>query len=300
MSIFDRVLVPRHKRSTFDLSHEKKLSMKMGYLYPTFLEEVLPGDRFNVNSTIMMRLAPMLAPVMHRVNVYTHYFYVPNRIIWANFEKFMTGGERGTDEIAWSALPIDDANKGRVALGSLADYLGVPHTVSGNTVNGQHWINRLPFMAYQTIYNEYYRDQNLIDPVDLTDSNAVTTLRKRAWEKDYFTSALPFAQKGEPVSVPSKQVGITELERQNGGDFTLPGEQLEWSQHDGNQKTAQISTPNNGGINIKSNIQIDINDLRTATRLQRWLERNARAGSRYVEHVLAHWGVRSARSPGGI
>ena len=125
--IFDRIKLTKPKSSVFDLSHEKKLSLNMGDLVPVFLQETLPGDRFKVNMEHLIRFQPLLAPIMHRVNVYTHFFFVPNRLVWNDWEKFITGGSDGEQ------LPVFPRYKGEhvdivsvFKKGSLSDYLGIP------------------------------------------------------------------------------------------------------------------------------------------------------------------------------
>ena len=127
-TIFDSIAVRSLPESVFDMSHDVKLSCNMGELIPIFLEEVIPGDTFQVQSEIMIRLAPMLAPVMHRVQVYTHYFYVPNRLVWDNWHDHITGGEDGTANPLHPYISIGQSiiDSGFIAKGSLADYLGVP------------------------------------------------------------------------------------------------------------------------------------------------------------------------------
>ena len=190
--------------------------MSMGDLVPIFCEEVLPGDKFRVNTEVLMRLQPMIAPVMHRMNAYVHYFFVPNRLIWNDWEKFITGGRLGQDSPIFPVIngSADDAKKTNLmGIGSLADFLDIPVQMLGNSSSDMLPISQLPFRAYQRIYNEYYHDQNLepeivipldsgyLDWGDLINYDLLK-LRKRAWEKDYFTSALPFAQRGDEVLLP--------------------------------------------------------------------------------------------------
>ena len=202
MSIFNSINVNKPKSNTFNLSHDRKMSMVMGTLTPTLCMDVLPGDKISLNSTQMLRFAPLMAPVMHRIDVYQHFFFVPNRLVWDNWEDFITGGEDGMNN---SVFPTIQVNSTYSQPGTLADYLGIPTTA--NPID----VSALPFASYNKIYNEYYRDQNLIEKIDdkLNDgSNAVGsnfsnyTLRKRAWQHDYFTSALPWTQKGEEATIP--------------------------------------------------------------------------------------------------
>ncbi len=125
MSQFQQVQVRKPTKSKFNLSHEKKLSCNMSELIPIYLQEVLPGDKFRVSSEILMRLAPMVAPVMHRVNVYTHYFFVPNRIVWDEWEDFITGGEDGSLAPVAPFLQISSGTRTNYLEGMLSDYLGI-------------------------------------------------------------------------------------------------------------------------------------------------------------------------------
>lgn len=281
--IFEKVGLNRPKRSAFDLSHERKMSFNMGELVPCYVQEVIPGDEFKVNTETMIRLAPLVSPLMHRVNVYVHYFFVPNRIIWSAWEDFITGGREGTTTPTMPQIALSGLT--RFVEGSLADYLGFP-TYSGTPTVGTN-VSLLPFRAYQQIYNDYYIDANLSDPIDYTDNNEATTLRSRSWEKDYFTSCLPNAQRGVASSVPASVDYSVTATTTAGVSGSLEA--------DGSDNIII----NDGGLNPSTGIEnidgvdIDINDLRTSSALQRWMEKSMRGGPRYIEQILSMFGVKS-------
>ncbi|AXL14925.1 major capsid protein [Microviridae sp.] len=309
MKIFNQINIKKPKANKFDLSHEKKLSMNMGDLVPIYLEEVVPGDKFKLSSEIFIRLAPMLAPVMHRINVYTHYFFVPNRIIWDNWKEFITGGEDGTVTHDFPRLHVNDANKASYTQGKLPDYMGIPVVKTTDTLVNGNYISALPFRAYQEIYNEYYRDQNVTPKVAYDKGNdsfgntlQLTQMRKRAWEKDYFTSALPWAQRGGDVTLPTtftpQYNDVSIIKNQDGSSITGNGS-VNYSDSGSPATIGGIAGPT-GNARIENlsseqqGVSVTINELRTATRLQEWLEKNARGGSRYIEQILSHFGVRSS------
>jgi len=300
MSLFSQVRTKRPGYSAFNLSHERKQSMTMGTLSPFYLQEVLPGDRLRVNSETFLRMAPTLAPIMHRVNVTVHYFYAPNRILWDGWKDFITGGEDGTNNATVPVCTIAQADETLIAKKTLYDYMGLPVPTAPMDPTATISVNALPFRAYAKIFNEYYRDQNLQDKIEVTGDDLVTgsekydimTIRNRNWEKDYFTSCLPFAQKGQPVSAP---IGFaydpTPIGSDGLGNPLDPGDTLTIGS-DG----AAITSPS-GSAFVLENIDpestgIDVNELRQAVRLQEWLETNARAGSRYVESIQAHFNER--------
>lgn len=284
--LFGLVQGPKIKRTAFDLSHERKLSARMGALIPVLCQEVVPGDTFDINSEMMIRFAPLTAPLMHRINAYIHYFFVPNRIIWSDWEQFITGQKV-------TSFPSTHMQGNTILEGKLADHLGIP---IGTYSNASDSINTLPFRAYYQIWNDYYRDENLQTAIDVEDIESDANMLQadclsRAWEKDYFTSALPWTQKGTPVAV-SAQIELKSpatLEKTTGGTPTDTDTLMSYN-------TGELTDSSFNALEIDAieSIDIDINELRAAHRLQRWLERNARAGTRYIEHLMAHWGIKSS------
>lgn len=300
-NLLNSVKLTRPTRSMFDLTHDVKLSCNMGQLVPICCEEVIPGDFWKIGCESMVRLAPMLAPMMHRVDVTMHYFFVPNRLVWSNWEKFINNNPGGAVP-AFPTINVSDA-LGNWVKGGLLDFLGIPDPAMGGAA--VEAINAIPLAAIQCIYDQYYRDQNLITPIpyqlidgDNSANSALLVLRNRAWEHDYFTSALPFAQKGPAVEVPIGGFEDLPVVRQDAtagnsnwnllnpvGEQALVGNQ---ASPDFVQDTLYV--PTSGLIAA----QATINDLRVAYRLQEWFEKAARAGSRYTEVIWGHFGVKSA------
>lgn len=307
MNMFKSVAVSKPKLNKFDLSHDRKMSLNMGKLVPIVLQEILPGDSFKMRSEIMLRFAPMLAPVMHMVNVYTHYFFVPNRLVWQEWEEFITGGSDGTQNPIHPYLTCNDTNKVSFAKGSLADYFGFPVVDPADTITNPINISALPFRAYRMIYDEYYRDQSLQAPGQYskgsgdanTDLPYVEDVLNRCWEKDYFTSCLPWAQRGDEVLIPLEgevtYKDASEIKYTIGGGPAISENLLasptgHLSDNIGND-TTQMRIENIDGV---SNAVVTINDLRTSVKIQEWLEKNARGGARYIEQILSHFGVVSS------
>jgi len=321
--LFQQIVGNKPKRNAFDLSHERKFSMDMGELVPILCEEVIPGDTFQLNTEVLIRFAPMLAPVMHRINVYTHFFFVPNRLIWDEWEDFITGGKDGDSTPTIPYTNKTYGTKAMTGIGTLADYLGVASATTPVSSGDKAYIT-LPFRAYQTIYNEYYRDQNLEEPVEVLKGsgaehytpyiNGLVQLRTRAWEKDYFTSALPWTQRGGEVSLPISGTADVHLKNPPYGGAVLRNQAGAWLQTDdplrvesfaGTSESNMVTTNDNLNpivIDPNGSLETDlstvsattIEELRKATKLQQWLERNARGGARYIEQILVHFGVRSS------
>lgn len=294
-NIFKNIKIGKPRRNAFDLGHEKKLSMNFSDLVPIYLQEVLPGDKFRVKTEQIIRFAPMIAPVMHRINVYIHYFFVPNRLLWDDWQKFITGGEDGTYTSPLPTWTINDSNKQYFGIGSLADYFGVPPVADGLTVTNTKAINALPFRAYGQIYNDYYRDQTLKSEIVIDKGLSATSydclfLRKRCWEKDYFTSALPWTQRGDDVNIPMDIVYQDQAKLKTDQGYPTAKGVINYDSS-GGITSADPGFPST--IENVESIGATINDLRTSIRLQEWLEKNARAGSRYIEQIMAHFGVRT-------
>lgn len=291
--LFSSIPIKPLKRNVFDLSHEKRLSCNMAELVPVMLQEVIPSDQFRCNGTEMLiRVAPMTAPVMHRINAYTHYFFVPHRLVWDDWKTFITGGTDGKQAPNFPQITLNESIKNFFAPGMLSDYLGVPTCDPTQTITQPITINALPFRAYQLIYNEYYRDQTLqpeivISKDSTTPSSAdMLQIRKRCWEKDYLTSALPFTQRGDDVLLPN-----TVTYRQPSRVTDISGQPQTSGTLDNTNGQVTVNQAMPSIIDNIESLEVTINDLRTSARLQEYLEKMARAGGRYVEQILALFNV---------
>ncbi len=306
------------KRAKFNLSNFHNCTFKMGYLYPVNLTEVLPGDSVQLSTSVFLRLAPMVVPVMHPVYMHLSNFFVPSRILWDGFEDFITGGPDGTDT---SVLPKVTLNVTNSPVGSLADAFGIPVQMLKDAKTFS--VNSLPFIAYYMVWNEYFRDQDLNEAIDLstiTGAPSSLSLLRPSWAKDYFTTARPWPQKGPDVSVP---VNLTAA-----GSPTITGTVvgngiprfgvIDSGQGLSNVKNAlKVNAFENASVGwnssaratvlnwddpaLKVNIDytsgdpelgsVNINDLREAFALQRFEEHRSMFGSRY-EDLLRYLGVR--------
>lgn len=283
-------------KNTFDLSHDVKFSANMGHLIPTLAMECIPGDKFQIGCDSLIRFAPLVSPTMHRFDMSMHYFFVPYRLLWEGFENYITQTDPGT---GIPAHPFVNWNMGNTNTYPLMDYFGIPR---GTTV---HKLSPFAMSAYQFIYNEYYRDQNLQTeiPYQLLDGNndanivPLATMRKRAWERDYFTSALPFPQKGDAAQLPIGTISEdVPVYLNNGGSDTG---QVSNANAIPFEVTGQASTtpqqPNElyaatAGTALDP---VTINDFRIMMKLQEWREKLMRGGSRYFEYLLSFFGVKS-------
>ena len=280
--------MPRQKHS---LSHYRLMTGDMGFLYPIGLVEALPMDTFQHSASLFMRFSPMAAPVMHPVTVRIHHFFVPMRLLWpdtdgaSGWERFITGGDDGNDA---QTIPTMSTTGTK---GDLFDHLGVP-TVTGMDVSN------LPVTCYNMIYNEWFRDEDIIGKRNLL----TTTIASIAWEKDYFTTARPWPQKGPAITLPlgttAPVVGDQSVGQSGIPTFDQPIHSIAASAlNTVNQSPDIVLGASASGVgplewddphliaDLTQASSVNVNDVRRAFALQRYQEARARYGSRYTEYL---------------
>lgn len=323
-------------RSTFDRNHTVKLSFNAGDVIPFYVDEVLPGDTHQVRTSKVIRMPSLITPVMDNIVLDTFFFFVPSRLCWDHWKEFM--GEN--TQSAWIpttdyTIPQITAPSGGWKVGTIADYFGIPTGVENISVSA------LPFRAYALIMNEWFRDQNLTDPLNIdTGDSTVTGVNTGDYVKDvakgglpfkaskfhdYFTSALPSPQKGPSVGISVDGVfpvttsandasgyvvrdpNPTGLRGSFGAPWTSVTPYMVYAQkgdepgalHDSFVPTNLVvdtSIPfisEQGEIVTSSGFGFSINELRTAFQIQKFYEKQARGGSRYIEVLKSHFGVTS-------
>lgn len=294
---FARVPNISRPRSRFDRSRTYKTTLDAGYLYPIYLDEVLPGDTFNVNLTAFMRLTTPIVPFMDNLYADFFFFYVPNRLLWENWERFMGQQDSPTDSISYLVPQVTPVSGSSFAVGTLADYFGLPTGV------GDISVDAFPFRAYNLIWKEWFRDENLQNSPYITDGDSSVDdsnypLLRRGKRHDYFTSALPWPQKGPGVELPLGQsapvIWVNQTQPFDGKDafvMTPSGNNDAFAYYDNNglvplnAATAQLAT------DLSKATAATINSLRTAFQVQHLYEAFARGGTRYNELVLSCFGV---------
>jgi len=303
-------MVPKAEipRSSFDTQYAHKTTFDGGYLVPIYCDEVLPGDMHNVKATMFARLATPLFPVMDNLHLDTFFFFVPNRLVWSNWVKFM-GEQANPGDSTSYVVPQITSPAGGYAVGSVFDHFGLP---TAGQITGSNTVthNALPLRAYNLIYNEWFRDENLQNSVtfntgDSGDDVSDYTLLKRGKRKDYFTGALPWPQKGASVSLPLGTKAPVAYDKAGATTFLTVGEN-----NNGIGTPVQMISDaatgyrvyGNAGISLgvpSSGLYADlsqataatINQLRQSFQIQKLLERDARGGTRYTELLRAHFGV---------
>jgi hypothetical protein len=288
-------------RSTFDRSHGYKTSFDAGKLIPFFIDEALPGDTFSCNVSGFARLSTPTYPIMDNMVMDTFFFSVPIRQLWSNFRKFMGEQVDPGDSIDYTIPIIDDVNN--ASNESIYDYCGIPTQVAADLE-----VNALPFRAIYHIWNEWFRDQNLQDSLDWStddgpDAMADYTLQSRTKRHDYFTSCLPWLQKGDAVQLSLGDTAPIFGDNMDFDDVADSGNmaQVLDSQGGSLKRLRTGSSHLHGDTSASGSGQLltdlsaatagTINELRQAFQVQKLLEKDARAGSRYPEIVSSHFGV---------
>lgn len=285
-------------RSYYDRTHDVKGDISMGLMYPVLHEEIIPGDTFSLQDEMLIRLAPMIRPVMHEMTAYLRFFFVRDWTIMDAFDEMISAGPDGQSEVTVPMNPADYT----VEVGGVWDWLNV-----NPGVYDAGMFSMLPLRAYNKVYNDWYRPQNQVpDEVDLDDN----TMKRTTWELDYFTSALPFTQRGPQVVMPlgtsapvyidmSKNTGTQGLQT---GPLVTGAKNVTNNLYDKVQFAPQSTRGNavfaemteyqvNTFADLSVASGIPINDWRNYLQVQSWMELNALGGVRYPELVLAHFGV---------
>ena len=316
-------MIPRAEipRSAFDRQWVHKTAFDSGYLIPIYVDEVLPGDTFNMNVTMFGRLSMPIFPTLDNLHLDSFFFFVPNRLVWSNWQKFMGQQTNPGDSISYT-VPQIVSKQGGYDVNSIFDYLGLP---TAGQMSGTNTIshNALFLRAYNLIYNEWFRDENLqnslvVNTGDGPDLYTDYSLVRRGKRKDYFTSALPWPQKGSSVSLPlgsaapvygtGKTIGLTDGTTLFGsianGVGGLAATTSAYNQTLGgfhntgtgaSSKDIGVVTSGVSGLyaDLSQATAATVNQLRQSFQIQKLLERDARGGTRYTEIIYSHFGVKS-------
>ena len=326
-NIFQSVFFKKPKRYYHNLTHQNILSFNQGELIPVYWEEILPGDKMSLSVESLIRFAPMVSPMMTRNNLRFYAFYVPNRIVDEKWQEFIFGKEDGTD--GNQSLLYTQMSNAQYQTLRLLDYLGYMPLNKAYGNRTFSFSNPYPYLSYFKIFNEYFRDQNLQDELvvarNTTNPNAFVAnipLQRKAWEKDYFTSALPFLQRGPasrmPIDFTSNSITSKLVDKDGPGTWLADAEGagVAMLRNGTDEQISGVSGYQGAALSgsgasvvyprdLSQFMEVEttlndieasflINDFRRANQLQVFLEKNARAGARPTEQLRAHFGTKSS------
>lgn len=313
MSAFTQVKALRPGRNVFDLSYENKFDFNIGQLIPAFLQECVPGGTYKIGNEMVINAQPLNAPIYHKLDATVHYFFVPTRLIFDGWEDFITGGVDGKDATLLPRFNPTVASGGYTwdqvcGMYSLYDYFGMPlvehfnhpsYPGTGSSSSDSAYFTRplaFPWRIYNLCYNEFYRDETLQKPVDIDQPLVLN----RNWSKDYFTSALPFQQRGTSPALPLSgtapvlfSVSADEVPARAlyGGTIGSGVVNDEVGFNDSSDPLPVSARVRSATVSFENAATFDVSDLRLAFQLQKFMERAARGGVRYTEFLTSFFGV---------